>query len=59
MIATSFPILANDLGKYKSVACWYEPSTAEARFESFTTSRAAVRRLLEGRQPTVVIEACT
>jgi hypothetical protein len=26
MTATSFPILAVDLGKYKSVACWYDPA---------------------------------
>jgi transposase len=51
-------ILAIDLGKYKSVACWYSPGDASARFESFTTSKAALERLLGEHRPTVVIEAC-
>jgi transposase len=55
---TATPILAIDLGKYKSVACWYDPATAQARFETFTTSATALERLLGDDRPTVVIEAC-
>src|SRR5437773_11862900 len=51
-------ILAIDLGKYKSVACWYDAASAPARFESFATSRLNVQRLLADRRPLVVIEAC-
>jgi transposase len=62
MPATAAPatssILAIDLGKYKSVACWYDPASAQARFDSFATSSANLTRLVRGRQPTVVIEAC-
>ena len=53
------PILAIDLGKFKSVACRYEPQTAAARFHSFTTCRTELQRLLDDVQPRVlVIEAC-
>ena len=58
MTANSFAILAIDLGKYKSVACWYDPAGGEVRFESFATSRLNLVRLLDGRRPVVVIEAC-
>ncbi len=52
------PILAIDLGKYKSVACLYR-SAGEHRFHSFPTSRAAIARLLEQHRPAVVlVEAC-
>jgi transposase len=52
------PILAIDLGKYKSVAC-LSRSAADYRFHSFPTSRQAISRLLEQHQPSVVlIEAC-
>ena len=58
--ATASIILAIDLGKYKSVACWYEPATAEVEFATFTTSREELMRILAKRRPSVVvIEACT
>ena len=54
---TTGPILALDLGKFKSVACIYDPVTA--RFQSITTSRADLQRLLDPVRPAVVaIEAC-
>jgi hypothetical protein len=36
---TAGPILALDLGKYKTTACHYR-SADDARFETVTTSRA-------------------
>jgi transposase len=52
-------IVAIDLGKYKSVACAYDPATAQARFDTRTTSRSELLRLLERYRPAVVlIEAC-
>jgi len=54
------PILAIDLGKYKSVACLYHPATAEAEFRTLDTSRAELTRLFARARPAVVvIEACT
>ncbi len=56
---TPGPILALDLGKYKSVACLYTGSPDHARFDAFTTDRARLRQLLSRCQPAVVlIEAC-
>jgi len=55
---TAGTILALDLGKYKTVACAYDPATA-ARFETITTGRAELRRLIERHRPArVAIEAC-
>jgi transposase len=52
-------ILALDLGKYKSVACLYDRATAQASFETVTTGRPELLRLLERHRPAlVVIEAC-
>jgi transposase len=52
-------ILAIDLGKYKSVACVYDPATAQARFDTLPTNRSELRTLFERHRPTVVvIEAC-
>jgi transposase len=52
------PILAMDLGKYKSVVCVYR-SADDCRFLSFPTSRAELARLFERHRPAVVlIEAC-
>jgi transposase len=52
-------ILALDLGKYKSVACLYDPATAQARFDTLTTSRDELRKLFARHRPAVVvIEAC-
>jgi hypothetical protein len=36
--ATTTAILALDLGKYKSVACAYDPAGGEARFHTLPTS---------------------
>ena len=53
-------ILALDLGKYKSVACLYDPTTAEAAFRTLDTSRAELTRLIARTRPAVVvIEACS
>jgi transposase len=52
------PILAIDLGKYKSVVCVYR-SADDCRFLSLPTSRPELARLLERQRPAVVlIEAC-
>lgn len=52
-------ILALDLGKYKSVACAYDPATTQARFDTLTTSREQLRKLFARERPAaVVIEAC-
>src|SRR6516164_1960672 len=52
-------ILALDLGKYKSVACLYDPATAQARFDTLTTSRDELRKLFARHRPAVVVlEAC-
>lgn len=52
------PILANDLGKYKCVACAYDPR--RRRLPHDDTSRAEPERLLRRARPAVVvIEACT
>jgi transposase len=59
LAATAGPILAIDLGKYKSVACAYDPATAEVAFATFDTTRDELnRRLAAGRPAVVVIEAC-
>ena len=53
------PILAIDLGKYKSVACIYERTEPSWQLTSFTTNRAELIKLLDKHQPSVVvIEAC-
>ena len=58
--ATTCAILALDLGKYKSVACAYDPDDGEARFQTLTTGRAELARLIDRERPAVVvIEACT
>ena len=52
------PILAIDLGKYKSVVCVYR-SPDEVRFTSVPTTRNELHRLIEKHRPEVVlIEAC-
>jgi transposase len=52
-------ILAIDLGKYKSVACAYDCSTAEARFTTIATTKQELEKLLQReRIDVVVIEAC-
>ena len=53
------PILALDLGKYKSVACAYAGGPESARFDTLTTSREQLRALFARERPAaVVIEAC-
>lgn len=57
---TADPILAVDLGKYKSVACAYDRATAAAEYKTVPTSRAELERLIRATGPAVVvIEACT
>lgn len=57
---TAAPILAIDLGKYKSVACVYDPATAQATFTTVRTTQDEIDGLLS-RHPSavVVVEACT
>jgi hypothetical protein len=50
--ATAAPILAIDLGKYKSVACVYRAADQQ-EFRTFTTSHAELTRLLEQLRPAV------
>jgi hypothetical protein len=53
-------ILALELSKFKSVACLYDPATAQAHFDNLTTCRAELLRLFQRRCPGVVaIEAST
>jgi len=57
---TSHVILALDLGKFKSVACRYDPVTGEHAFETIATTPPAVHDLLIEASPAVlVIEACS
>jgi transposase len=52
------PILAIDLGKYKSVACLYR-SADDMQFTTFPTTRAELTRRIDQHRPDVVlIEAC-
>jgi transposase len=58
-LPTAGTILALDLGKYKTTACFYDRASAEARFDTFTTSRHELRKRFEQHRPAViVIEAC-
>lgn len=58
-VATT-PILAIDLGKFKSVACAYDPATASWQMATIASEREEFVRLLERFRPSVVvIEACT
>lgn len=52
-------ILALDLGNFKSVACDYDTQTTKVQYETIVSTRAALRELLQKRQPDrVVIEIC-
>ena len=53
-------ILAIDLGRYNSVACWYDPYTRAAEFRTVQTTPDELRRVLT-QQPvsSVVFEACS
>ena len=53
-------ILALDLGRYNSVACWYDPVTRVAEFRTIQTTPEQVRSVLV-HEPvsSVVFEACS
>jgi transposase len=56
---TTTSILAIDLGKFKSVACRYDPATGAHAFETIATNPPAVHDLLVDAAPALlVIEAC-
>lgn len=58
--SSTMTILAIDLGKFKSVACRYDPASGMHAFETITTTPAAVHDLLIAASPKVlVIEACS
>lgn len=53
-------ILAIDLGKFKSVACRYDPASGTHAFETIVTTPSAVHDLLVAAAPSVlVIESCS
>jgi hypothetical protein len=53
-------ILGLDLGKFKSVACLYDPQTTAARFTTVDSHPADLRPLLQAERPAfVVFETCT
>jgi transposase len=53
-------ILGLDLGKFKSVACLYDPATSATRFVTIPTDPAELRTFLDGERPgLVVFETCT
>ena len=52
-------IMAIDLGKYKSMVCYYNTETQEYTFETVPTERAYFLTLLQHYSPDlVVVEAC-
>jgi transposase len=48
-------ILAVDMGKYKSVACIFEPKTGKHRFQTLPTSPQAFHDLLVAVEPEVIL----
>jgi transposase len=53
-------IVAIDLGKFKSVACAYDPQSGECQYRSFVTERDNLYGALDEFEPdVVVIEACS
>ena len=53
-------ILAMDLGKFRSVACVFEPATGAHRFQTIATTPQAVHELLVELTPaTLVLDACS
>src|SRR5947199_9751786 len=53
-------ILAIDLGKFKSVACRYDPASGVHAFETIATTPSAMHDLLVASSPSVlVMEACS
>jgi len=58
--STTMTILAIDLGKFKSVACRFDPASGEHAFETIATAPARVHDLLIDANPSLlVIEACS
>jgi transposase len=55
------PILAMDLGKFKTVACSYDPACpGTARFRTVSTNVETLEKLLDTEQPRLVVfETCT
>ena len=57
--AAASTILAIDLGKFRSVACRYDPATGGHAFEAVATTPSAVHDLLvEAHPQLLVVEAC-
>jgi transposase len=53
-------IIGLDLGKFKSVACLYDPDTTQARFTTIHTDPRDLRKLLQAERPALVVfETCT
>lgn len=53
-------IIGLDLGKFKSVACAYDPETTAARFTTVPTDPHGLRKLLQDERPALVVfETCT
>ena len=53
-------IIGIDLGKFKSVACTFDPETREATYATVPTDPDALRRMLDRDRPDLVVfEACT
>lgn len=53
-------ILGLDLGKFKSVACLYDPETQEARYSTIATDPETLRLVLQQHRPELVVfETCT
>jgi transposase len=48
-------ILAIDLGKFNSVACWLDTATNQSEFETLATQRWAFEQLLSKTQPNQVL----
>jgi transposase len=59
-LTTTMSMLTIDLGKFKSVACRYDPGSSQHAFGTLATTPPAVHDLLIDAQPTLlVIEACS
>ncbi len=49
------PILGLDLGMFKSLACFDDPATTDARFLTVTTDPNALRSILQAGRPDLVV----
>src|SRR5689334_7827587 len=57
--SSTMTILAIDLGKFKSVACRFDPASGRHTFETIATTPASVHDLLVDAAPALLaIEAC-